>query len=401
MSYEPWPQDGCTLAEALQRIADAETFKEWAKRPLTQESENTIYASFWSLIRNKQLIAYGRPATLRAKPQLITPDMVPALARHDWARSAIEESRRGGMRFLDVRVFPTVLSPCRVDLLADLTLREALWKYVLQDPEVMALSKGALKLAPEFERVFRGGHCYVHGVYEWPLGEGSCVVGAERPEDCFLREPHPPLVVDAADALSHRFDALLGLLRRGEVVAQAIPVIPGDPWTILRSVWSHRDFYFDARTEDIFEANQECEDPPRDWLKKRWMGVVMRRPNTHAIKHPESREEQWSFRASSETSEGAALTQIESPILAPENTFHVEPSKDDGLRSSSMEPNVRKLTTRQASIAAAIAANWPSGIPAGLSQKVRDGKIMAWQKDNGLTIASSKTICRYLSAQRK
>lgn len=56
------------------------------------------------------------------------------------------------------------------------------------------------------------------------------------------------------------------------------------------------------------------------------------------------------------------------------------------------------LTAGEASIKAAIAALWPTGIPKELSKKARDTRIIEWQKTNDATVTSTKAIYRYLKS---
>jgi hypothetical protein len=325
LDYTPWHEDGCTLAEARERTADRMAWREWRDRidefasvgrhPASQDNqrlddvhgnnqkrrdlelvirevENRIDAAFRLQLTNRQLIAYGRRGDVGAVLQLISSDVWPAITKINWEKSSAGEGLRPGNAFFAVRVFPALLAPCRVDLIAGCSLSEVFKKFVLGDSEVAAVAKQALRLSAEFERVFVQGRCYVHGIDEWPLAfEGRGIVGVVHPDpkkrsiiDAF-RKPDPFDVIIAAQALIDRYRAFIGMLRRGELDAQGLSAMPGHPGTILRSIWSHADFYFNANG-DVFQVNRECEDPPRDWLTRRWIGVVLQRP--HAPERPVS-----------------------------------------------------------------------------------------------------------------
>ena len=323
MSYTPWPQEGCTLSEARERTADPDLWKEWKgriedykglgpslsyvdgddledvrhddrmrkrRRAAIDECEGRINSEFRQQLRSKRLVAYGRPRNLEAESQLIAADLWPALIALGCGNSAVGEGRRGGMVFLAVRVFPALLAPGRAELLAGFTLSEAFKKFVIDDPEVSALGKRALQVAPRFERVLVQGCCHVDGTDEWPMVfDGTDVIGIVHPDPekrsviGYLRDPDPEPVVDAAEALTSRYSSFLEVMRRGEVEAEGLPVVSGHSARILRSIWSHGDFYFNSQSGDVFEVNPACQNPPEDWLLKRWVAVMLRRTDQPGI----------------------------------------------------------------------------------------------------------------------
>lgn len=316
MSYEPWPDEGCTLAEARERTANRAAWREFQRRrehykslgpgvtvsdgySLSQirdddrarerlrsgieELAQSIDTEFRSFFTKRRLIAYGRRNDLSATPELIGPDIWPALQVMNYDASAVGENRHGGTAFLAVHVFPVLKAPCRLDLLSGKTLADAFQTFVLADPEVAALAKVAIEDAPEFERVFVHGHCFVRGCREWPLAKGHAITGvvhqdqARRTAIGGLADPDPQSASDAADALTDRFDALFDRLRDGKLMARAIRADNGNQETILSSIWSHSDFWLDAREGDILQVNPDCEEPPRDFLRPRWVGALLAR----------------------------------------------------------------------------------------------------------------------------
>jgi hypothetical protein len=56
----------------------------------------------------------------------------------DWEESVATEGTPAKNAWYAVRVFPPLLSPSRLDLLAGHSLADAFKKYVLQDPELIA-----------------------------------------------------------------------------------------------------------------------------------------------------------------------------------------------------------------------------------------------------------------------
>src|SRR5690242_3106269 len=64
------------------------------------------------------------------------------------AGESAASAQAAGFWVADIRVYPALLSPCRADLLSGLLLADALARFVVGDPEVVALSKKALARSP-------------------------------------------------------------------------------------------------------------------------------------------------------------------------------------------------------------------------------------------------------------
>lgn len=320
MNHEPWPETGCTLAEARERTADRDLWEEWRGRleyfrslgpslsalngfhrdevsddremrwrllKALKEKEALINARFHSFFCKQQLIAVGRRGSLDSEPEVIVADIWPALDGWNWNTSVVGEARKRGTFFLAVKVFPIAKAPNRVDLLSGRTLERAFRETILDDPEVSALGLRAIRANPQFERVFRQGCCYINGGGQWPLGIHQSIVGNmhhdETKRGAFeLRASDPRAVNDAADALKDRFAALFGMLRNGILEGRGVPVDGGSAEVILASVWSHNDFIFDAWMGDILAINEACENPKLDLYKKRWLAILLKQPATPA-----------------------------------------------------------------------------------------------------------------------
>jgi hypothetical protein len=155
----------------------------------------------------------------------------------------------------------------------------------LGDPEVATLGREAVRLSPRFEAVFVRGCCHVYGVKEWPLAfERWSMVSAVHPDVAKRSiydgagEPDPLEVVIAAEALKHRYRALISILRRGELEGLGLPTTAGHSDVILRSIWSHEEFHLGTSTGDVLQDNPESTGR-HDRLTRRWIGVVLQRSN--------------------------------------------------------------------------------------------------------------------------
>lgn len=166
-------------------------------------------------------------------------------------------------------------------MLAGLPLAEAFEKLVLGDPEVACLGRQAIQMSNKFEAVFLRGRCFVHGCEEWPLAvDRWCMISEVHPDPAkrskfdIPYESDPLEVVVAADALRHRYRALISILRLGSIEGRGLPGIPGYPLAVPRSIWSHEDFFLDAHNGDILKDNPSSTER-YDRFVKGWIGVVL------------------------------------------------------------------------------------------------------------------------------
>lgn len=312
MSYVPWPEDGCTLAEARERTADRAIWKQrrclideykvaisaiagltsiekengrdarQKLRTAVLDLEDHINEQFRALLSQRRLIAYGHLGSLTAEPRMIDADFWPVLTHLGWANSAAGERRLDGAVFRGIRIYPTLLAGCRNEIVGGHSLSEAFSTYVLGDPEVAPLGRHAVELAPRFSTVFMKGHCNIYGVVEWPVAfERRLVIGAIHPDASMRskfevpRDPDPIEVIVAAGALENRYQALIQMLRRGELQAQGIPTAQSPLESLPRAMWSHEDFYFNV-DGDVFQENEFGTG--RDGRRRRWLGVMLNKP---------------------------------------------------------------------------------------------------------------------------
>ena len=295
MGYEPWPSQGCNLAEVRLRIADIHSVRSDGKDAIQAATD----ALFGSLAAGK-LIAYGNLADSYSEPSSIPAELWLA-TETKWSTLELS-SEHLEATFSGVRVFPLLLAPDRAQHLDGKTLAEAFKNYVLEDPEVWALSRGAISKTPEYGAVYHHARCHPFGEAVWPIKVGGWLAGIASPEDraspigFLLVDDDPNEVVDAADALRERFDALFGMLRRGELIGRGLTVSDGIEREIPRSIWSHEDFYADFALGDIVQFNKDAKEKADSYIRS-WMGVMLARPRSsiaqptpHPLSAPPSEE---------------------------------------------------------------------------------------------------------------
>jgi len=250
-----------------------------------------------------------------------------------------------------------------------LSLSEAFRKFVLEDPEIGTLGTMIVREEGRHAEVFGEGQypgAFINFV--WPLDVTASDLAFQfvRPVVSFVPGPPDPEpsknIQRVSGALVERLQSLRRMLADGDIVAHGTYVNTGAFGPINRLQWARDGVSIDVKSGDL-----------------------LREINNHAAI-------QWS---------GLAL---EAPPAS--SMFHVNSTERDALRPSAISPSkgppsASRITPHHASIEAAIAALWPEGIPMGLLLQKRDQKILDWQKSQGLAVASSKTIRRYLAAKAK
>jgi hypothetical protein len=359
--------------DSLADVHEDTEFRAKLRRRFKNEVEQ-LNSDLRHALSQGSLVAYGRPGNVMASPILIPKDVWSALTALDLKASAAGESRRGGAAFFALRVFPTLIAPDRVDLIGKMALAEVLKRFVFGDPEVVAWADEGIKRAPEFEKVFREGRCFVHGVAEWPVdAERWSTIGYLHPDPNKQSvydppgKPSPIEIVDAAEALLHRYQLLIGMLRSGEIHAFGLRDPSGAFEGIPASIWSHEEFHLDAKG-DVLQDNQNCKNPRIDGLIRRWTAVELRAPEAKT---------------------------------AP--TFHVNSMVRDDVRPSTMDEATMSLqrprsrrTPRADAVVNALKRARLTNRPAGLTNKEIAARIMPFMADERMSAeALAKAVARH------
>jgi hypothetical protein len=266
--------------------------------------------------------------------------------------------------------------------LIGLSLSDAFRQLVLEDPEITLLGKMIVEQEGAHGDVFNKGQYpgpYVD--FNWPLDITASDLAFQFIRPLIFVIPGPPLpeaskaVQQVSGLIAGRLRALRQMLVTGRIDSYGTFAKTGNFGPMHRLQWARRGLLIDVEGGDLL---QETDRQPAVL----WSGVI--------FEAPEPKDDPASHR----------------PQLGAEDTgaFHVNAPECDGPPSNPIStgeglPAARRVTPQRASIQAAIAAIWPEGIPLALPLKVRDQKIMDWQRGQSLAIASSKTIRRYLAAQ--
>lgn len=374
MDYVPWPESGCSLSEARDRIC-GNFFG--SQNPATGQRVNRNDYEFRELLSNKRLVALGREGS-PDRPQFLDFETAP-IDLFDWQESKVFIC---GKAYFDVRIYPILLAPIRAPKILPAPFSEIFKACILGDPEVGALAKRGMEKSPQYKNIFIEGCCTVHGIEEWAVCfERALLIGEVHPDPKKRSKFDRPIpdcieIYLAAQALKHRYAALIGALRRGDIEAEGLAVNQNFPSKTLRSVWSHHKFYVDA-AGDVYEMDEFC-DTHKFGLIKRWTGLMLN----------------W---------RSASPTQVVRPSSS--EMFHVEPMAFDGVRRNpTKDGNLtvlgRPQTPTEASIEEACHALFANGGDRAIPVKVRDQRIITWQKENKKKVASPKSIYRFLRTRR-
>jgi hypothetical protein len=262
-------------------------------------------------------------------------------------------------------------------MLVGLSLGEAFFKFVLEDPEVQLRAAEVLRQDADYGSVFREGQYPGNVVeYNWPLDVTAddlafqfvrpMVWSSDTPERRASAE-----IVRACEVTVSRFQKLRGFLSGGILVARGTHAATGKIVVVDTFQWKRKGMLLDVQNSDV-------SDGPEHKPILRWTGLSL---------------------------DPGQLIGAEGPSGSPpqsEQVFHDKHTDDDTLRPSTPPPGRTasakpRRSAWKSSIGAAVSALWPNGIPATLTLKSRDDQIAAWQRENGLPVASSRTIRRHLT----
>lgn len=271
----------------------------------------------------------------------------------------LAQSPKTEFEFEKIRVFPLLQCPDADDRIAGSELSQVIFQYIFADPELVILSKRLLAVDNRHACVFHDGS-YPGLIidFKWPvdLSADSLAYDFAKPELFCLGDPPArisPIHQQTADRLVDRWQALRTLLAEGRAIAIGTFVRTGMLTPIARSQWRRERVCIDVRNGDLLEDSNGKPEPT-------WTGLVLELPE--------------------------------------KKVFHEKPITFDSALSITTENDERppKLTPAHASVRDAIKAEFPNGIPQNISVKERDRRIIEWQRINGATVVSSKTIDRYL-----
>jgi hypothetical protein len=267
---------GWTIAEAIERTSDPDHL-------IVSPSENASNANqqkiaLWDRFSRGELVATGCFDSPTASPDLIDPQTLLTL---DWSgppSSTLNGPARSGVEVINVRVFPVLRAPNAANYLNGLSLTEAFRRYVIGDPEVVALAKRVLKTDPGESAVFLEGQAPGPFVdFHWSLDATSSAIAFRFVASplVIIGDPLPTpseAISAVSEVLADRIGALRDVLVGGKVVAFGTAMQTGIEGPIGRLQWIRSGISIDVSRGDLCDGQDHRAVP-------KWTGLSLRLPD--------------------------------------------------------------------------------------------------------------------------
>jgi hypothetical protein len=159
-----------------------------------------------------------------------------------------------------------------------LSLIEAFKKLVLNDPEVVALSKPVVAADNGHAAVFRDGQAPGPGVdFHWPLDSTASAIAFRFVESFLTVIGDPiaapsPAIFAVSEVLADRIARMRDFLASGEIAAFGTFVLSGLEVPIGRLQWTRSGISIDVSNGDLCEGQDHRAVP-------KWTGVSLRLPH--------------------------------------------------------------------------------------------------------------------------
>lgn len=263
---------GWTIAEAIERTFDPDQSVDQEGAKVTGQN-----IAMWRSLEDGKLVVMGSFENPTAPPVPIDPQIFQSLNGPGPASSAWEGQSGSGIEIFNVRIFPVLRAPNAANYLNGLSLADAFRRYVLDDPEVVALGKRVVKTTKRHAHVFRDG------MFPGPLAEFHWPLDAtaESLEFSFVPEstsvdhwpPTPSAMISAVSAaLADRIQGLRNVLASGSICGFGAFAQTGVEGLIGRLQWRRPGISIDVSRGDLCEVQDHRAVP-------KWTGVSLRLPD--------------------------------------------------------------------------------------------------------------------------
>jgi hypothetical protein len=268
--------NGWTISEAIKRTADPDNLVDLLDKNKNITTLQTI--SLRDRLLEGRLVAMGCFETQTASPVPIDPQILLTL---DWSGSpfsTLNGAAGSELRMFNFSIFPVLRAPNAASHLNGLSIAEAFQKYVINDPEVVALAKGLLKTDVRHSAVFLESQAPGYFVdFHWPMDlTASALAFRFVASPIFFTDdplPKPSAALTAvSEVLTDRIGGLRDILAAGKVVAWGTFVRTGIEGPIARLQWVRDEVSIDVSKGDF------CEGPNHRAVP-RWTGLSLRLPS--------------------------------------------------------------------------------------------------------------------------
>jgi len=267
---------GWTIAEAIERTSDPDHLIVFPSENASNANQQKI--ALWDRFSRGELVATGCFDSPTASPDLIDPQTLLTL---DWSgppSSTLNGPARSGVEVINVRVFPVLRAPNAANYLNGLSLTEAFRRYVIGDPEVVALAKRVLKTDPGESAVFLEGQAPGPFVdFHWSLDATSSAIAFRFVASplVIIGDPLPTpseAISAVSEVLADRIGALRDVLAGGKVVAFGTAMQTGIEGPIGPLQWIRSGISIDVSRGDLCDGQDHRAVP-------KWTGLSLRLPD--------------------------------------------------------------------------------------------------------------------------
>jgi len=266
---------GWTIAEAIERTTDPDDLCASAKDGETALSRRST--AFWQRLSSGELVATGRFDTPTGPAILIDPKEFSALGWSGSPSTNLVRVSGTEVQVFDVRVFPVLRAPNAPRYLNGLSLTEAFRRYVINDPEVVALGRRLLKNDARHSAVFLEGQVPGFFVeFHWPLDTTASAIAFRFIDSPLMMLgkplPTPSAAISAvSQVLADRIAGLKDILVCGQIVAFGAFAQTGIEGPIGRLQWIRSGISMDVSNGDLCEGEDYRAVP-------KWTGLSLRLP---------------------------------------------------------------------------------------------------------------------------
>jgi hypothetical protein len=262
---------GWTVAEAIERTSNPDqSFDRGRAKPNGQN------IAMWHPLAEGKLVVTGSFDSPTTSPVPIDPQIFQALNGPGPTSSVWEAKLGSGIKIFNIRVFPVLRAPNAASYLNGLSLVDAFRRYVLDDPEVVALGNRLMKTTKRY------AHVFLDGMFPGPLDDFHWPLDAtvESIEYSFVPQspnvdiwlPTPSAMISAVSAaLADRVQGLRRVLASGSICAFGTTQT-GVEGPIGRLQWLRSGISIDVSNGDLCEGQDHRAMP-------KWTGLSLRLPD--------------------------------------------------------------------------------------------------------------------------
>jgi hypothetical protein len=263
---------GWTIAEAIERTSNPDQSVDQERAKATVQN-----IAMWRPLADGKLVLTGSFESPATTPVPIDPQIFHALNGPGPTSSALEEQFGSRIGVFNIRVFPVLRAPNAASYLNGLSLADAFRRYVLDDPEVVALGKRVVKTTKRHVDVFRDGMFPGPLVdFHWPLdATAESIEYSFAPQSPNVDDwlPAPSAMLSAVSAaLADRIQGLRNVLASGSICAFGVFERTGVEGLIGRVQWTRPGISIDVRRGDLCEHQDHRAVP-------KWTGLSLRLPD--------------------------------------------------------------------------------------------------------------------------